>query len=657
VARRWKLNRFLTDVEACGRICECWGTEEIVREAWSLRRILAASGPRGEGAAACFAVARAAAQRTLGIRHRDPQVAGGWGLLHGMAVEMEMGEGKTLTATLPASAAALAGLRVHIYTANDYLARRDAEWMGPIYLALGLRVGVVAGGMDVAARREAYSCDVVYSTAKEVAFDFLRDVIILGPSATDLHLQIERAAGGPCRRDRLFLQGLEFAIVDELDSVLIDEARTPLILCSRELPDEGEEAYRSALAFSKELEQGRHFTVRSKEKAVDLTPEGLRMVEGRGPALGVPGSIWASARMRREAILQAIAARFFFHRDRQYLVRDGKVLIIDENTGRVLPDRAWEDGLHQAVLTKEGCHITPRDRPLARTSYQRFFRRYLHLSGMTGTAREASVELAETYGLPLLQVPPFRPSRRVGHGARVHATRNRKEEAIVNRIREVHAAGRPVLVGTRSVEASERLSRRLREASLPHRVLNARQDREEAETIRRAGQPGSITVATNMAGRGTDIRLHPDAARRGGLHVIASEPHDAARIDRQLYGRCGRQGDPGSHELYVSFEDELLETYSGFLVRLVLRLRRFLHRSLVAKLGSILVSASQAAAERHHRRLRRELLRMEECLEGELAFAGRRGWQGGNGRVGEPPQNRFKPTIVRNRRKLNSCNA
>jgi preprotein translocase subunit SecA len=619
-ARRGK--RFLELVEAHGRAYDGRSAEEIGREASALRALRLRPGIGEDDAARCFALARAAAERTLGIRHRDVQVLGGWGLLRGMAVEMETGEGKTLTATLAACAAAVAGFRVHVLTANDYLARRDAAWMAPVYGALGLSAGSVAGGMAEAARRAAYSRDITYSTGKEAAFDYLRDRIRLGRLPSRLHLRIEGLSGGRCPMEDLILRGLEFAIVDELDSVLIDDARVPLIISRSEEAEETEAMVRNALALSERLEPGRHYMVRLPERRVEPTDAGRREVEALAASLRPAAGLWGSPRMRGEAILQALTARVLFRRDREYIVREGKVVVIDGNTGRTLPDRSWEQGLHQAIQVKEGCPVTPRDRPLAQISFQKFFRRYRHLSGMTGTARESARELAAAYGLPVLRIPPFRPSRRRSLGARVFSTAGGKEEAIVARVRDLHGTGRPVLVGTRSVESSERISCRLRAAGLPHRVLNARQDEEEAETIARAGEPGSITVATDMAGRGTDIRLHPGVIPQGGLHVISSEPHEASRTDRQLFGRCGRQGDPGSHEGFASIEDDLLANHVPRSARAIRSLGPGVMRFLLPWVGPLLIRRAQKAAERRHRRARAALLDLEEGLDEALAFAG-----------------------------------
>jgi preprotein translocase subunit SecA len=489
---------------------------------------------------------------------------GGWVLLHGMVAEMETGEGKTLTATLPACTAALAGLPVHVVTVNDYLAARDAETMGPLYRLLGLSVGTVVSQMDTAARRGAYACDVTYCTNKQLVFDYLWDRISLEGSSSRMKLRIERLAGGPQRSEKLIQRGLHFAIVDEADSVLVDEARTPLIISERGGDTVEQEIYVTAVELARALERNVDFEIDDRDRQVDLLEAGrARLAE-----LGEPqGGIWRG-QLRREALAcQALSALHCFHLDQHYLVQGEKIEIIDEYTGRVMPDRSWEHGLHQMIEVKEGVPVTGRQQPRARISYQRFFRRYLHLAGMTGTAREVAGELSSVYRLPVVGIPTNRPVRRRSAGERVLRSADEKWEAVAARVAALYDAGRPVLVGTRSVEASERLSALLTEAVLPHRVLNARQDQEEALIIREAGEPGRITVATNMAGRGTDICLAAGVAERGGLHVIATERHEARRIDRQLFGRCGRQGDPGSYESFVSLEDALFDAHADALAR------------------------------------------------------------------------------------------
>jgi preprotein translocase subunit SecA len=558
-----------------------------------------------------FALVREVATRQIGQRHYDEQLMGGFALLHGMVAEMETGEGKTLAATLPAAVAALAGVPVHVVTVNDYLARRDCETMGPVYEALGLSVGLIVSGMGPAARRSAYACDVTYCTNKEVAFDYLKDRIALGGRASRLRLLIERLADAPGRAERLIHRGLHFGIVDEADSVLVDEARTPLIISDRRERGDEEQVYRTALELARELEAGRDFSVAEREREVRILDAGSRRLAEWAPTAG---GIFSGRRRREELVRQALTALHLFHRDQHYLVDEGRVAIVDEYTGRLMPDRSWERGLHQMIEVKEGLSISGRQETRARISYQRFFQRYLRLAGMTGTAREVAGELFATYRLPVVRVPTHRPVRRRDLGERVFGTAERKWAAVVERIEALHRAGRPVLVGTRSVSASETLSARLDEAGLPHRMLNARQDDEEAQIVAEAGRRGRITVATNMAGRGTDIRLEPGVAELGGLHVVATERHEARRIDRQLFGRGGRQGDPGSFESIVSLEDELFQVHAG-------PLERRLAEGGVAP--GLALARCQRAAARLHARIRRDLLRHDRELDRLLAFSGR----------------------------------
>ena len=595
---------------------------DVRRTASQLGQRLRREGFQDEPVAAAFALVREVAAGTTGLRPFDVQVVGGWILLQGLVAEMETGEGKTLTATLPAATAALAGIPVHIITVNDYLAARDAEWMGPIYRALGLSVGVIVHGMAHEARQAAYACDVTYCTNKELVFDYLRDRLVLGRHAERIRLQVDRLSGGASRVSRLLLRGLHYAIVDEADSVLVDEARTPLIISAGAEPDglSAHQLYETALALADRLEAGTDYRVEARERAVQLTTAG----EGRLDELAAPlGGPWAGARRRHELVRQALTARHLFRRDSHYLVREGKVQIVDEFTGRIMGDRSWEHGLHQLIEAKEGVAITQQNAPVARISYQRFFRRYLRLAGMTGTAREAAGELRKVYGLSVVRVPTNQPLVRRKLPDQVYLSVGDKWSAVVARIQGLHREGRPVLVGTRSVAASERLAALLTETGLPHVVLNARQDRDEAAIVARAGEPGSITVATNMAGRGTDIRLAPGMAERGGLHVLATERHEASRIDRQLYGRCGRQGDPGTFQAIVSLEDELVAVHARPGWRRLAALGLRAGGRAGAWTAGLVIRLAQRRAEALHSRARRELLKMDEHVESALAFSGR----------------------------------
>lgn len=616
--RGLRFQRLAREVQAHGSRYDTLGAQALKRQTDELRYGLRRGNWSRDLVAQTFALVRAVATQTLGLTPFDVQVMGGWVLLHGMVAEMHTGEGKTLTATFPACAMALAGVPVHIVTVNDYLAQRDAAAMGPLYQALGLRVGTVVHGMSLEARQAAYACDVTYCTNKELAFDYLKDRLVLGQQQSWLQLQVERVSGASARLHRLMLRGLHYAIVDEADSVLIDEARTPLIIASGAGNMPEQRAYQRAFQLATQLTAVRDFVCLERERHVHLTEAGQ---ERLAQLTREDGGLWAGRRRREAFISQALTALHLMQRDKHYLVKDGKVQIIDEFTGRAMPERAWEHGLHQLVETKEDCALTGMHAPLARMSYQRFFRRYLRLAGMTGTAQEVRAELWSVYRLPVVALPTHRPPQRRDLGTRVYATTAAKWTAMLERLQAIHAQGQPILVGTRSVVASEHISHLLHQAGLPHQVLNARQDSAEAEVIAAAGSPGRIVVATNMAGRGTDIRLAPGVAALGGLHVLATDAHEARRIDRQLFGRCGRQGDPGSYEMLVSLEDEILTVYSSRLWRwlglVAVRCVPSAHR-----LGAWVARRAQQRAEHLHARIRRDLLTMDEQLETALAFAG-----------------------------------
>ena len=611
---------FLALVDAEGKRLSALTDKELREGVPDLRRRLYSEGLAEPLVARTFAMVREISERRLGMRPFDVQLIGGRVMLEGKIAEMETGEGKTLTATLPACAAALAGIPVHIVTVNDFLVQRDAAWMGPLYKFLGLSVGTITEGMAPEARRAAYACDITYGTNKQLVFDYLKDGLMLGRDARPMHLKIEGLHAEHARVSRLLLRGLCFVIVDEADSVLVDEARTPLIISNRGDASTEAQIYAEAIGMARQLVSGTDFSIRPREHDVELTERGRR----HATALAEPfGGVWMGPRRREELIRRALSAIYLFQRDKQYLVRAGKIQIVDEYTGRVMADRSWERGLHQMIEAKEGCAITGQQETLARISYQRFFRRYLRVAGMTGTAREVAREMWAVYRLPVVSIPTNRPVRRQRLPDQVYVTADEKWAAIVDTLRSLHAEGRPVLVGTSSVATSEHLSELLTAAGLLHQVLNARQDQEEAEVVARAGERGRITVATNMAGRGTDIRVAPEVVALGGLHVLATERHDAGRIDRQLFGRCGRQGDPGSYQVIISLEDQI---FHGFFKRHAATVRRLFSepgKPLPHWLGGRLANFAQTAAERHHGRIRRDLLRSDDQLSDLLAFTGR----------------------------------
>ena len=583
----------------------------LLAEAAALRPALLRHGRQQQ--TRVFALVHAVVERTLGLRYYPVQLAGGRNLLRRCIVEMATGEGKTITAALPAAAAALAGHAVHVVTVNDYLAERDAARLRPVYAALGLTVGLVREGDEPAHRRAAYAADITYVTNKELAFDYLKDRIATAKARSGGRHAIA-AALGDTRAD-LLLRGLQVAIVDEADSVLIDEARTPLII-SAERPDATlAEIAGQALGLAQALVRGDDYVLDASLRTLRLTEAGKQAV-GRAELRGT--GLFRARFAREQIVAQALTALHLFERDRHYIVADGKVGIVDEYTGRVMADRTWEQGLHQLVEAKEGLALTGARETLARITYQRFFNRYVTLSGMTGTAREVAGELRAVYGLRVLRVPPNRTSLRRSLGSVLVADEPAKWQAVASRAAALAARGRPVLVGTPSVEASEALSTVLAAHPLPHVVLNARQDADEAEIVALAGHGGRITVATNMAGRGTDIALAPGVAEADGLHVILTAYHDSTRIDRQLFGRAGRQGDPGSFEGIVAMDDELFVRFGGWLARALSRLA--LPRPVAL---AVLRRVAQSAASRSNAAQRRHQVAADEQMEKGMGFTAR----------------------------------
>jgi preprotein translocase subunit SecA len=568
----------------------------------------------------CFALVREASSRTIGLRHYDSQLMAGWALLQGKLIEMATGEGKTIAATLPASTVALAGYPVHVITVNDYLAGRDADEMGCLYGFLGLSVGTVVQGMPRLARRAAYAKSVTYCTNKELAFDYLRDKVALTHRGSKLHLSLEKLKGSDRRDDELVLRGLYFGIVDEADSVFIDEARTPLILSSMADSTEEKDQCEQALELAQRLRPADDYATDLAERSISLTPAGRAKL--RDSTTDLEG-VWTSVRAREELVTQALSALILFRRDQHYVVSDGKVEIVDESTGRVMPDRSWERGLHQLIEVKENCEPTQRRETLARLTYQRLFRRYIRLAGMTGTAHEVAREIRSVYELDVVRIPLHKPSRRTYSPVRVCATRAEKWREVADVVERLCVAGsRPVLIGTRSVRSSEEISAVLRERGIEHALLNAKQDKSEASVIALAGQPSRVTVATNMAGRGTDIRLGEGVAERGGLHVILTEYHDSRRVDRQFFGRCARQGDPGSCEAIVSLEDEIFLVHAQAATRVIKHLGRGGAKLHAAWYGA-LRRLAQFRAERRSTYVRVQNLTHDRRLERVLAFSGR----------------------------------
>jgi preprotein translocase subunit SecA len=548
-----------------------------------------------------FALVREAGRRKLNMRHFDVQLLGGAAVHHRSIVEMQTGEGKTLTATLPMYLAAIEGKGAHLATVNDYLARRDAEWMKPLYEALGMTVGIIQGQQPQDERRKAYACDVTYGTANEMGFDFLRDRLLLrslSGGQQDIFGQMMGGAAG--KSDEPVQRGLHFMLVDEADSILIDEARTPLIISA--LPGEDEqiaaEAYRWAAEEKTKFIENEHYEYEHDERSIELSLAGRQLVRGlpkpsamdRLPLSTIYEYVTRSIKVSREMFL-----------NRQYVVRDGEIVIVDEFTGRLAEGRKWRAGIHQAVEAQEGVEITFATNQAARITVQDLFLRYERLGGMTGTASTSSRELRKIYTVHVEPVPTNRPPVRQQLPTLVYGDAEQKWQGVVEDALAQHALGRPVLIGTRSIDKSEKLAGMLAERGAAVTILNAKHVEREAEIVAAAGEMGKITVATNMAGRGTDIRLGPGVLDLGGLHVICTELHEAQRIDRQLIGRCGRQGDPGTYRQFLALDDEIL--LGGYGPKKSERLKRRGAEAIgpIKGLESLFRKAQQRVERRHFR--------------------------------------------------------
>jgi preprotein translocase subunit SecA len=604
MAGEWK---DLADGKLAGRLAEC-------REAF--RRKRKAIDALVPGALAGI---REAAVRRLGLRPYTVQLAGALALYRGYIVEMATGEGKTLTAALAMVLNGWSGLPCHVVTVNDYLAERDSNWMGTLYRFCGVSTGYVTGEMDPDARRHGYCADVTYTTSKEIVADFLRDRLWLGDLQKTERRQIAALLGRTSQIEAgLVTRGIHTAIVDEADSILIDEAVTPLII-ARACPNPTFiEACRSAHEIADTLEEGRDYRVDLKDKEIELDDPMKERIAER--IRGRPGTFGGTSG-NLELIHQALSARRFFHKDAEYVILDGKVVIVDEFTGRQMPQRSWRGGLHQLIELKEGLAATAPTETLARLSFQRFFRFFHKLSGMTGTAREASQELWDIYKLNVVRIPENVPCRRQVQPPLAFGESEARWHAVLGEIARVHETGRPVLVGTRSVKASEHIAALLNGTGLPHTVLNAVRHREEAMIVARAGEKGAITIATNMAGRGTDIKLAAGVPERGGLHVIATECHESYRIDRQLFGRCARQGDPGTARSFVSMEDELMMRFVRQPVRRAIRAQLLGQVPAGGWMAQQAVRWAQRTAQRVAFDRRRSVLRMDTWLDDSLSFA------------------------------------
>ncbi|MEM9366669.1 MAG: preprotein translocase subunit SecA [Planctomycetota bacterium] len=517
-----------------------------------------------------YALVREAGRRSLSMRHYDVQMIGGIALFEGHIAEMQTGEGKTLTATLPLYLHSLTGKGAHLATVNDYLAKRDAEWMQPIFEMLGLTVGVIQTQDDQPGRRKSYAASITYGTAKEFGFDFLRDRLLLRAQnrlSTDMLGDGDGGFSGS--GDQPVMRGMHFCLVDEADSILIDEARTPLIIGSIEdtVRDQIVATYSWAAEHAGKFDEVEHYDIDPDTKQYELTARGRSLVRNlpKDDLVRTMGLVDLY-----EYIERAVKVAKEFLLDRQYVIRPSEkdpkideIVIVDEFTGRLAEGRKWRDGIHQAIEAKEGIEISVPTGQAARITVQDLFLRYPHLAGMTGTAATSARELRKIYRTPVLRVPTNRPPQRKQLPDRVHGTMMAKFKAIIDEVKDIHATGRPILIGTRSIDKSVILSRLLDEINVAHKVLNANNVELEADIVAEAGGRGKVTVATNMAGRGTDIKLDDEVESLGGMHVICTELHDAARIDRQLIGRCGRQGDQGSYRQYLALDDDILKAGLG----------------------------------------------------------------------------------------------
>ncbi len=539
-----------------------------------------------------FAVVREASKRVLGMRHFDVQIMGGCVLHRGKIAEMRTGEGKTLVGTLPVYLNALTGKGAHVITVNDYLAKRDSEEMGRVYKMLGMSVGLIAHDMDFPERKAAYACDITYGTNNEFGFDYLRDNMVVAV-------------------DQMVQRPLNFAVVDEVDSILIDEARTPLIISGP--GEQSTDLYKVLSKVVAQLVEGEDYTVDEKQKTVAPTDAGIAKSE---QLLGVANMYEGEASLDfSHQLMQALKAKALMIRDRDYVVKDGEVVIVDEFTGRLMFGRRFSEGLHQAIEAKEGVKVERESQTLATITFQNYFRMYEKLSGMTGTAKTEEQEFQKIYGLDVVVIPTNKPMIRVDEPDVIYKNKAAKYRAVINTIEEVHATGRPILVGTTSIQQSEDLSAILKEKAIIHSVLNAKYHEKEADIIADAGQMGAVTIATNMAGRGTDIVLGDGVSELGGLYILGTERHESRRIDNQLRGRCARQGDPGSTRFFLSLEDDLMRLFgsdniAGIMDKLGLEEDEPIEHKLVTRS----IESAQKKVENRNFEIRKHVLEYDDVM-------------------------------------------
>ena len=609
-------------IEALGPEMEKLSDDELRNKTTAFKERLEQGETLDDLLVEAFAVVREAAYRVLGMRHYRVQLIGGIILHQGRISEMKTGEGKTLVSTLPAYLNALDGKGVHIVTVNDYLAKRDAEWMGKVHEFLGLTVGVVLNSMTPEERKAAYACDITYATNNELGFDYLRDNMVV-------------------YKEKLVQRGLHYAIIDEVDSVLIDEARTPLIISGQS--GKSTELYRACDILARQMERGEasgemtkmtaimgeeiietgDYIVNEKEKTVSLTEDGVKKVE---QFFHIDNLADAEHLEIQHPIILALRAHTLMHRDHDYVVKDDQVLIVDEFTGRIMPGRRYSDGLHQAIEAKEGVKVKRESKTLATITFQNFFNKYEKKAGMTGTALTEEQEFRDIYGMDVIEIPTNEPVRRVDHEDLVYKTKREKVSAVTDTIALAHAKGQPVLVGTITIESSEIFSDALKKRGIPHKVLNAKFHELEAEIVAQAGQAGAVTIATNMAGRGTDIKLGEGVAELGGLMIIGTERHESRRIDNQLRGRSGRQGDPGESRFYISLEDDLMRLFGSERLMGVFNSLGFPEGEAIQhKMLSSAVEKAQMKIESNNYGIRKNVLEYDQVMneQREIIYAER----------------------------------
>ena len=609
-------------IEALSPVMEKLTDEELRNKTTIFKQRLEQGETLDDLLVEAFAVVREAASRVLGMKHYRVQLIGGIILHQGRISEMKTGEGKTLVSTLPAYLNALEGKGVHIVTVNDYLAKRDAEWMGKVHEFLGLTVGVVLNSMTPEERKVAYDCDITYATNNELGFDYLRDNMVV-------------------YKEKLVQRGLHYAIIDEVDSVLIDEARTPLIISGQS--GKSTELYRACDILARQMQKGEasgemtkmtaimgeeiietgDYIVNEKEKNVSLTEDGVKKVE---KFFHIENLADTENLEIQHNIILPLRAHNLMHRDHDYVVKDDQVLIVDEFTGRIMPGRRYSDGLHQAIEAKEGVKVKRESKTLATITFQNFFNKYEKKAGMTGTALTEEQEFRDIYGMDVIEIPTNEPVRRVDKEDLVYKTKREKVNAVVDTIVEAHAKGQPVLVGTITIESSEIFSDALKKKGIPHKVLNAKFHELEAEIVAEAGQKGAVTIATNMAGRGTDVKLGEGVAELGGLMIIGTERHESRRIDNQLRGRAGRQGDPGESRFYISLEDDLMRLFGSERLMGVFNSLGFPEGEAIEhKMLSSAVEKAQMKIESNNYGIRKNVLEYDQVMneQREIIYAER----------------------------------